>query len=102
MPSYNKLVRDKIPEIIRANGETPMTHIATEEEYIVELGKKLLEERDEFLESLSAEEAGDILEVLHGLCAANGIRMEDVETARQEKFEKRGGFEEKIILDGVK
>jgi predicted house-cleaning noncanonical NTP pyrophosphatase (MazG superfamily) len=101
MPSYRKLVRDKIPDIIRANGEEPTIHIATEEEYIDELVKKCSEEIQEFLEEPSLEEAGDILEVLYALCVAKGINPESIEEERKKKYEKRGGFEQRIILDGV-
>ena len=100
--SYNKLVRDNIPEKIRANGENPVTHIADAEEYCEELVKKASEEVQEFIEDPSAEEAGDVLEVLRALCALYHIDMSDVERARKEKFEKRGGFEKRIILEGVK
>lgn len=102
MPAYHKLVRDKIPDIIRANGEEPRTHIlANDEEYIGALVEKFSEEIQEFLAEPSAEEAGDILEVLHALCRVTGVDARSIEDARKEKFEKRGGFAERIVLDGV-
>lgn len=53
---YYKLVRDKIPEIIRANGEVPVTRTLDEEEYLRELIKKLKEETAEFAAETSIEE----------------------------------------------
>ena len=44
MPIYNKLVRDKIPQIIKASGKSPTTKILNEKEYITELRKKSQEE----------------------------------------------------------
>ncbi|MBT7706701.1 nucleoside triphosphate pyrophosphohydrolase [archaeon] len=62
---YNKLVRDKIPEIIAGNGDTAATHIATDEEYRGKLREKLQEEVNEFLEELDNGELADILEVVY-------------------------------------
>lgn len=101
MSSYNKLVRDNIPDKIKANGEVPLTHVASDEEYREKLAKKLVEERDEFFASPSAEEAGDMLEVLHAMCTMHNINIKDVEKARVEKYEARGGFAGRVILDGV-
>ena len=62
---YGKLVRDRIPEIIRNDRKQPITHIASEEEYSLKLGEKLKEEVSEFLAGMNNEEMADILEVLH-------------------------------------
>lgn len=99
---YNKLVRDKIPEIIKSRGSTPFTHIASEEEYSKKLREKLTEEVNEFLEEPNKEELADILEVIFALCDYHNITKEDLELARKEKNEKRGAFKEKIILDETK
>ena len=96
---YNKLVRDKIPEIIKANGEIPITHIADEKEYWEKLKEKLSEEVDEFLEESNEEELADVLEVVDAICEFKKI---DKENLKKEKSERRGGFKDKIILDEVK
>ena len=56
MPSYQKLVRDRIPEIIEAAGKKPVTHILDEAAYLAELDRKLSEECAEYQESKSLEE----------------------------------------------
>lgn len=99
--TYSKLVRDNIPEIITENGESPVTHIATNDEYSVALHNKLKEEVEEFLEEPSIEELADILEVVDALIVAHAFSAEDVLEAKEDKFEKRGGFYKKIILDDV-
>lgn len=95
----NKLVRDKIPEIIEQSGSTPVTRIADDEEYWQELKKKLTEEVNEFHEAENAEEIADILEVIHAICDHKNIDKNDLEDLRKTKAEERGGFKKKIILD---
>jgi predicted house-cleaning noncanonical NTP pyrophosphatase (MazG superfamily) len=101
MPIYNKLVRDKIPEIIKQNGEEPITHIAEEKEYEKALINKLHEEIAEFLENPSVEEMADVVEVMRAICSLKGINVDNLEKVRREKENKRGGFEKRIILDRV-
>ncbi len=96
---YGKLVRDKIPEIIKENGDVPITHIADDKEYKELLIKKVQEEVDEFLKDPSKEEIADILEVLYAICDLEGTSKEEIELIRKEKAEKRGGFKNRIILD---
>ena len=73
MKVYNKLVRDNIPEIMIQNGAKPVTRILTDEEYLIELNKKLLEEVKEYLESENIEEIADIEEVLLAILNVKGI-----------------------------
>lgn len=96
---HNKLVRDKIPEIIKSKGVVPKVHTASEEEYREKLREKLLEEVQEYLEEPSTEELGDILEVVYALSLLDGVSREELEKVREKKALERGGFEQKIILE---
>ena len=101
MKVYNKLVRDKIPKIIEADGKTCRTRILSNEEYIVALEIKLNEEVAEYQSDKNLEEMADILEVLRALCVARGYSLKELEALRAKKAEKRGGFVEKIFLESV-
>jgi predicted house-cleaning noncanonical NTP pyrophosphatase (MazG superfamily) len=95
---YNKLVRDKIPQIIEADGKKCETRIAAKEELIELLEDKLMEEASEFSEAKNLEELGDLMEVIFGLAKVLGYSEEDLLKMRRLKKEARGGFEEAIIL----
>ncbi len=98
---YNKLVRDRIPEIVRKAGKTPYTRIASDAELRALLESKLQEETDELLSSpptKRAEELADILEVVHALARLEGLTLEALEALRARKAAERGGFEEKLVL----
>lgn len=95
---HNKLVRDKILEIIDQAGDTPVSRVLGEEEYFVELVKKLGEEYEEFKADLSIEELADIQEVVLALADTIASRAE-LEKVRAEKANKRGGFEKRIFLE---
>ena len=101
MKVYNKLVRDKIPEIIEADGKTCKTRILGDEEYLAALEEKLNEEVAEYQKDKNLEEMADVLEVLQAICVAKGYSLEDLETMRAKKAEKRGGFKDKIFLESV-
>ena len=98
---YNKLVRDKIPSIIESRGEKPITRILSDEEYLVELDKKLQEEVDEYLKEGDIEEIADIFEVILGILDTKGETLEKLEEIRKNKVLKRGAFKEKIFLEGI-
>jgi len=102
MPTYNKLVRDAIPEVIAKTGKEFLTRILSEDEYRVELKKKLSEELDEYHTANNNEEAveelADILELLHAATKIHGFSVEELENIRKTKAEKRGGFEKRIFL----
>ena len=99
MKVYNKLVRDNIPEIMIENGATPVTRILTDEEYLIELNKKLLEEVNEYLESENIEEIADIEEVLLAILNIKGNTRDNLEEIRKTKVLKRGAFNKKIFLE---
>ncbi len=98
---YNKLVRDKIPEIIEASGKTCETKILSDEEYLQILDKKLDEELAEYHKEQNIEELADLLEVLYATVKAKGYSIEDLEQVRIEKQKARGGFDKKILLKDV-
>ena len=98
--AYNKLVRDKIPEIIQRNGEVAKTHILDEKSYVQELIKKLGEEYQEFLDDPSVEELADIQEVVLALSEVI-TTPEELERVRSEKVATRGAFKEKIFLEST-
>jgi len=99
---YNKLIRDKIPEIIKSKGSTPVTHIANDEEYWQKLKEKLAEEVKEFFDSETEEELADILEVLYAIFDFKKTDRIKLEALRIAKANQRGGFKKKIILDESK
>lgn len=99
---YDKLVRDKIPQIIEDSGKEYTIHIADDKEYVSKLFAKVLEELDEFKENPSAEEMADIFEVLDGLISLYNLDSENIKTKKREKKDKRGGFEDRIILEAVR
>ena len=100
--TYDKLIRDKIPEIIKHSGKEPITDMIPEDELPGALDRKLMEEMQEYLESRSVEEMADILEVLHGIANNMGISWDEVESARVRKRDERGGFEKGIRLIEVR
>lgn len=100
MKIYNKLVRDKIPEIMIENGAIPVTRVLSDQEYLEELNKKLLEEVNEYLESGEVLELADIEEVLLAILKVKGINNETFNELRIEKTNKRGSFDKKIFLEG--
>ena len=99
---YNKLVRDRIPEIIEADGKTCVTETLSDEKYLEMLDAKLNEELAEYQESKSMDELADLLEVMRAVAAARGSSYDEVEAIRQDKAAKRGGFEKKILLKEVR
>lgn len=102
MKTYNKLVRDKIPEIIRASGQKPITRILDKAEYLQELIKKLKEELAEFEAEPSTEELADIQEVVIAIREAFSININELEDARHQKAAKNGRFSKRIYLKGVR
>ena len=79
MPVYNKLVRDKIPDIIEKSGKKAITTVLNDEEYLTELDRKLNEERTEYQQDKSIEELADMLEVIYAITVARGYSVEELE-----------------------
>jgi predicted house-cleaning noncanonical NTP pyrophosphatase (MazG superfamily) len=96
---FDKLVRDKIPDIIRSKGEVPVVHTANDEEYWKKLKEKLNEEVAEFIDAENQEEIADILEVLMAISNVKRFAWDGIEDLRRKKVAERGGFEAKIILE---
>ena len=100
--TYNKLVRDKIPEEIdRESGRKCKYRILDDEEYLKELNKKVLEEANEFIEKDSIEELGDLMEVLNAIMKQKGYSIEEVKKIMKVKEQKKGAFNNKIFLEYV-
>lgn len=97
---YDKLVRDKIPEIIEGTGKKATYRILSEEEYKAYLEKKLDEEVAEFHKSKSVEELADLEELIYALSCAYST-YGDVKSKQIEKYIERGGFFERICLTEV-
>ena len=95
---YNKLVRDKIPELICNQGETPEIRILSDEEYSNALAQKLNEETAEFQKERNLEELADILEVVYALSENLGYTKEELLQAYEQKHAARGGFQNRIFL----
>lgn len=98
---HNKLVRDKIPEIIEKGGNTPVTHVLEGDAFLKALDDKLLEEVQEYRENPSIEELADIVEVLEAIVAMRGIPQAELRRAKNAKALKRGSFRERIYLEKV-
>ena len=98
---YNKLVRDKIPEIIEKSGNTCEIEILSNEEYLEMLDKKIEEELQEYYQDKNLEELADLLEVIFATAEARGYSIEELERVRQKKASERGAFRKKIMLKKV-
>jgi predicted house-cleaning noncanonical NTP pyrophosphatase (MazG superfamily) len=102
---HNKLVRDRIPELIEHDGKICVVSQLGHDDYVRELKRKLLEEAQEAgaasgLAELTIELA-DLLEVMVSLCKATGISMNAVEDTRALRAEERGRFERRLFLENV-
>lgn len=99
--SYHKLVRDRIPEMIEADGKSCVYETLNDGDYLYLLDQKLNEELAEYQESKSLEELADLMEVIQAVVKARGWTLEELERVRADKAAKRGGFEKKILLKEV-
>jgi predicted house-cleaning noncanonical NTP pyrophosphatase (MazG superfamily) len=106
MEIYNKLVRDNIPEIIKGNNKIPKLRILNDNEYKLELLKKLIEESKEVLEAKDnreelIKELGDLLEVIDSTIKAFNVDLEEVLILKNKRKIERGGFDKQIFLESV-
>ncbi len=98
MKKYDKLVRDKIPEIIQKNGREAIFYVADTEEYWQKLKEKLQEEVKEFLADETIEEIADIYEVLEAICRYKKLNKKKIDSIKNKKAKERGVFKKRIIL----
>jgi predicted house-cleaning noncanonical NTP pyrophosphatase (MazG superfamily) len=99
---YNKLIRDKILEIIKKNGETPFWKILNKKEFLKELKKKILEEAEEVIKAKTKKEMIneiiDIQELLDTLILELKFKKSEIKKEQRMKREKRGGFKKRLFL----
>lgn len=98
---YHKLVRDKIPEIIKSKGSNTKIHFANDLEYETSLIKKIQEEVTEFITKPNVEELADITEVIESYLKFKNIPLGELKKIQQKKKNERGGFEKRIILEST-
>lgn len=98
---YNKLVRDRIPEIIKNAGKIAEYEVLSQADYAKMLEKKLDEETAEYHASKNVEELADILEVLYALAESSGYSADELERLRARKAQERGGFKKRLFLKKV-
>ena len=98
MPLYNKIVRDKIPDIIKNEKRNCNFKILSEKDAVNLLSQKILEEADEFIKEPSKEEMADIFEILHSIIKKCKWNFDEIEKIRKEKAIKNGSFDKNIFL----
>ena len=99
MAKAKKLVRDRIPENIIAQGEQPVFYAANDAEYWERLKEKLSEEVLEFQKAENPEELADILEVIDAIIEFKNFDKSELDEIKQKKMEAKGGFKKRIILE---
>jgi len=95
---YNKVVRDKIPEIIAESGKQFNVKQLDGASFLAELEKKLIEEVNEYSESKDVEELADLLEVIYRISELRGVSSDELDKIREEKAKKRGKFDNNLFL----
>ena len=100
--TYNKLVRDRIPEIIEQSGKSCTTEVLSDEEYLKMVDAKLDEELAEYHKDQNIEELADLMEVIYAAAKARGYTLAELEQVRAAKAEKRGAFDKRILLIDVR
>ena len=98
---YNKLIRDKIPQIIEDSGKKAIVERVSGQEYLDLLNAKLAEELQEYLDSQRVEELADLVEVIYAISDYKGVSRQEFEDIRKQKVEERGAFRDKLLLKEV-
>ncbi len=98
---HNKLVRDKIPQIIKEANKIPVIETLSGYDYKEKLDLKLHEELAEYIESDNVEELADLVEVIYNILAFKNIDIKEFERIRLEKVNKNGSFKDRILLKEV-
>lgn len=98
---YDKLVRDRIPDVVRENGEEPTVRTVDGDEYSERLVEKLDEEVAEYRETRDVEELADVLEVVHAIREDSGVTVDELAAMRAAKVEERGRFADGVVLERV-
>jgi predicted house-cleaning noncanonical NTP pyrophosphatase (MazG superfamily) len=103
--TYNKLIRDKIPEIIEKDNAIPKVSVLDDEKFAIALKEKLIEEAKELLNAKTQEEIlnelSDVLQLVESIATNNNVSIAEIEKQKLAKKEKRGGFEKKLFLEYV-
>lgn len=101
MKTYNKLIRDKIPQVMDKKSVTYSVRRLNDQEYVEKLNEKLQEELDEYFaagEESQVEELADLVELVYAILENKGVSIDQFEKVRLKKREERGGFKEKLLL----
>lgn len=99
--NYDKLIRDRIPEIIEGQGKKAVYTKLNDSQYKEMLDKKLTEELEEYSQSDSVEELADLVEVIYAILDYKKVTIDEFETIRVKKVQERGAFKEKLLLKEV-
>ena len=95
---YNKAIRDKIPEIIKNSGNSCNVKTLNDDDFLIELEKKLKEELEEYFENKTIEELGDMIDVINRIVILKGVSSDDFEKIRSKKISTNGGFDKNFFL----
>ena len=103
---YNKLIRDKISEIIKADKRNPKIRVMDEEEYRQELFNKAVEEAKELMKTNGKtkemiKEIGDVYEVIDTIIKTYDLNKDEIKEMQNKRRSERGGFEKKLFLEYV-
>lgn len=99
--SYNKLVRDRIPELIMRAGQKPIFRRVQGEELKTYADAKILEEAKEFTKTGESDELVDLLEAIYFRFKLDGIASQEIHERMARKRQERGGFEGGVVLERV-